>query len=233
VADQVAIITGAGGGIGRAIAAELDRLGFALALVGRSESTLQETARLCKETLAHLADVTDPTSLDGMIAATLQRYGRIDAVINNAGYAPLLRMEQISVEEWKKILDTNLSSVFYLCRAVWPIFIKHGGGVIVNISSESARDPFIGLGAYGAAKAGVNLLGRALAQEGAQSAIRVHTIAPGAVETEMLRGVVTKEQYPTEKTLTPAEVARVVAQCVAGDLRHTSGEVIYVHKTVA
>jgi NAD(P)-dependent dehydrogenase (short-subunit alcohol dehydrogenase family) len=76
----------------------------------------------------------------------------------------------------------------------------------------------------------LNLLGKALAAEGAQINVRVHTIAPGAVETEMLRRIASREEFPTEKTLSPADVARVIVQCVEGDLRHTSGEVIYVHK---
>jgi NAD(P)-dependent dehydrogenase (short-subunit alcohol dehydrogenase family) len=100
----------------------------------------------------------------------------------------------------------------------------------VNVSSEAARDPFAGLGAYGAAKAGVNLLGLALAREGAEIHVRVHTVASGATETAMLRSIITREQVPSEKTLEPAEVARVIVQCVRGELACTSGEVIYVHK---
>jgi len=110
---------------------------------------------------------------------------------------------------------------------------KQRGGVLVNISSAASRDPFPGLGVYGAAKAGMNLLGHALAREGDPVGIRVHTIAPGAVETSMLRSIITTEQYSQEKTLDPAEVARAVAACIDGDLRHTSGEVIHLHKRLS
>jgi NAD(P)-dependent dehydrogenase (short-subunit alcohol dehydrogenase family) len=96
----------------------------------------------------------------------------------------------------------------------------------------AARDPFPGFAAYGAAKAGLNLFGLALAREGQPINVRVHTVAPGSVETAMFRGIMSAEQWPTDKTLDPAEVARVVAACIHGDLRHTSGEVIYVHKTL-
>ena len=126
----------------------------------------------------------------------------------------------------------DLSAAFYLCRAVWKIFTGQGGGVIVNISSQAARDPFPGFAAYGAAKAGINLLGLSAAREGASSGIRVHTIAPGAVETSMLRSLLSAEQYPREKVLEPEDVAKVIGQCVRGDLRYTSGEVIYLQKTI-
>jgi NAD(P)-dependent dehydrogenase (short-subunit alcohol dehydrogenase family) len=121
--------------------------------------------------------------------------------------------------------------VFYMARAVWPMFRRQQEGVMVNISSMAARDPFAGLGAYGAAKAGVNVLSLALAREGAAMGVRVHTIAPGATETAMFRSIRTVEQYPAEKTMRPEEVARVICQCIAGDLRYTSGEVIYLNKT--
>jgi NAD(P)-dependent dehydrogenase (short-subunit alcohol dehydrogenase family) len=104
--------------------------------------------------------------------------------------------------------------------------------VIVNISSLAARDPFPGFAAYGAAKAGLNLLGLSLAREGDPHNIRVHTIAPAAVETAMFRKLMDEAQYGRDKTLDPADIARVVAQCVAGDLRYTSGEVIYVRKSL-
>jgi NAD(P)-dependent dehydrogenase (short-subunit alcohol dehydrogenase family) len=103
--------------------------------------------------------------------------------------------------------------------------------VIVNVSSAASRDPFPGLGVYGAAKAGLNVLGLALAREGEPYGIRVHTIAPSATETGMFRGIMSTEQVPPEKVMAPEDVARVIAECVSGELRHTSGEVIYLHKT--
>ena len=231
MAEKAAIITGAGGGIGRAIALEMCRDGYRVALVGRKREPLEETAGICSDVLVHPADVTDPAAVDRLVAECLEYFGRVDLIVNNAGFAPLVGIDQITPQVWRQIIDTNLSAAVYMCRGVWPIFRRQGGGVIVNISSESARDPFVGLGAYGAAKAGLNLLGQALAQEGAAHNIRVHTVAPGAVETPMLRQIVGTEQLPTENTLSPDDVARMVRQCVSGELRHTSGEVIYIHKT--
>lgn len=229
--DQpAAIVTGAGRGIGRATAEELARLGYRLTLMGRSEASLQETAGIIGGATVIVGDVARPEDVRRAVQQTLDAYGRIDALVNNAGYAPVRTIEQMTIETWREVMDTNLSAAFYFCKAVWPAFKRQNAGVIVNLSSAAARDPFAGLAAYGAAKAGLNLLGLALAREGEAIGVRIHTIAPSAVETEMFRGILSANQYPTEKTLLPAEVARVIGQCVTGELRHTSGEVIYLHK---
>jgi NAD(P)-dependent dehydrogenase (short-subunit alcohol dehydrogenase family) len=231
--SSVAIITGAGSGIGRATAIELAKShGHRVALCGRRRGPLEETARLSGDGLVIEGDVSKADDVARLVEQTLAEFGRIDVIVNNAGFAPVRTVEELSVDEWRSILDTNLSAAFFVIKAVWPIFKRQGGGVIVNISSLAARDPFAGLGAYGAAKAGLNLLSLALAREGAADHIRVYTVAPGAVETQMLRGIVSREQLPADQTLDPADVARVIAQCAVGDLRYTSGEVIWVHKMV-
>ena len=234
--QPVAIITGAGRGIGRAVAIQLSRRKYQPALIARTPHELLETAKQCG-TISDPAsavlpcDVADAGNIEKVVRTILDRFGRVDALVHCAGVAPQRGIEEMSPKEWREIIDVNLSAVFHFCRLLWPHWKKQGGGVAVNVSSYAARDPFAGLGAYGAAKAGVNLLGLALAREGAAANIRIHTVAPAATETAMFRSLLTKEQYPTEKTLDPAEVARVIVQCVCGDLACTSGEVIYVHKT--
>lgn len=231
--QPVAIITGAGRGIGRAAAAELGRRGYALALAARGRDDLEETARLAGDgALCLPTDVTDPAQVERLVRETLGRFGRVDAVVNNAGLAPVRSIVEMTPAEWREVIDTNLSAAFYLTRAAWPALARQGGGVVVNVSSAAARDPFAGFAAYGAAKAGLNLFGLSAAREGEKVGVRVHTIAPAAVETAMFRGLMTPQQYPTEKTLDPSDVARIIADCVTGALRYTSGEVIYVHKTV-
>jgi NAD(P)-dependent dehydrogenase (short-subunit alcohol dehydrogenase family) len=228
VSDAVAIITGAGGGIGRAAALELARRGYQLALVGRTEKTLRETSQaVSRDALVIRADVTRVDEVDAIVEQVTKRFGRIDVLVNNAGMAPVLSIEQTTPQIWHQVIDTNLSAVFYLCRACWPVFKKQRSGVVVNISSAAAKDPFNGFLAYGAAKAALNNFGISLAREGAAIGVLVHTIAPGAVETPMLRGILSAEQFPSENTLAPADVARVVGQWASGDLRHTSGQVIW------
>ena len=230
--SPVALITGAGRGIGRAAALELARAGYDLSLVARSSTDLGETARLAGRGMVVPMDVTDPEAVESCVTNTVYEYGRLDAIVHCAGLAPVKSIGEMSVAQWREVLETNLSAAFYLCRAGWPQFRRQNSGVVVNISSEASRDPFPGFAAYGAAKAGVNLLGRSAAREGQEFGVRVHTIAPAAVETGMFRQILTHDLYPSEKTLSPEDVARVIVQCVRGDLAHTSGEVIYLHKTL-
>ena len=231
--EPVAVITGAGGGIGQAIALALAGAGYRVVLAGRDREAIDETLRACNSHgIAVPTDVTRPPEVERLVSAALDRFGRIDALVNNAGFAPVRPIRDMTVDEWQAVIDTNLSAAFYATRAAWPAFERQGGGVVVNISSAAARDPFPGFAAYGAAKAGLNLLGLSAAREGAAAGVRVHTIAPGAVETGMFRRIMSPEQWPAEKTLDPADVAAVVLQCVRGDLRHASGEVIYLNKTV-
>jgi 3-oxoacyl-[acyl-carrier protein] reductase len=229
---RVALVTGAGRGIGRAVSIELSARGYAVGVIARTESDLRDTASQIEDSQILAADVSKSDSVSEVVAKCVEKFGRIDALVHCAGVAPILKIEETRDEQWHEIIDTNLSAAFYLARAVWPIFKRQQGGVIVNISSLAARDPFVGFTAYGAAKAGINTLGLSLAREGGPLGISVHTIAPGATETGMFRKLMSREQFPVEKTLDPAQVAGVVAQCVTGELKHTSGEVIWVHKTV-
>ena len=165
-----------------------------------------------------------------------QRWFPADETLRSTAYEkllpPLVARVREAVAEWRAVIETNLSAAFYLCRAAWPAFERQGSGVVVNVSSAAARDPLAGFAAYGAAKAGLNLFGLSAAREGQRIGVRVHTIAPGATETGMFRSLPGMDQYPVAKTLDPSEVARIIGRCVAGDLRYTSGEVIYVHKTI-
>lgn len=230
----VAIITGAGRGIGRATAIELRGLEYRVALVSRTERDLRETDELCgRESLVIAADVSVPKAADTIVSRALERFGRIDALVNAAGHAPVLDFEATTPQLWREVIDANLSSAFYLSRAVWPTYRKRGGGVIVNLSSFAARDPFPRFAAYSAAKAGLNLLTLSLAREGAPLGIRVHAIAPAAVETQMFRKILSHDEFPTAKALSPREVAAVIGKCVSGEMRHASGEVIWLQKTAS
>jgi NAD(P)-dependent dehydrogenase (short-subunit alcohol dehydrogenase family) len=176
------------------------------------------------------ADVSKPDDAQKIIDQTISSFGRIDTVINNAGTAPVLSIEELTPQSWRDVIDTNLSAAFYLCHAAWSTLKRQKSGVIVNISSMAARDPFPGFLAYGAAKAGLNNFGLSLAREGAEIGVRVHTIALGAVETPMLRNILSTKELSSDNTLQPADVARIVGQCVVGDLRYTSGEVIWLSR---
>lgn len=230
--QPVAILTGAGRGIGRATAVELARAGYRLVLAARSEAELQETARLAGDGLVVPTDVSKSEAVESLVGRAVEAFGRIDAIVNTVGVAPVVSIAQMSPAQWREVIDVNLSAAFYLCHSAWAVFERQGGGVVVNVSSLASRDPFAGFAAYGAAKAGLNLLGLSAAREGERIGVRVHTVAPGAVETDMFRQIATPQQWPPEKTLAPVDVARVIVDCVKGDLRYTSGEVIFVRKTL-
>ena len=230
--EPVAIVTGAGRGIGRATAIELVRAGFAVALLARTDTDLIETARLAgsAKCLVIPTDVADSARVGAAVTHTIERFGRVDAVVNCAGHAPMLGLEETTDKQLREVFEINLLSAFYLCRAAWPFFRRQKRGAAVLVSSEAARDPFPGFSAYGAAKAGVNSLGLSLAREGAEIGVHVHVVAPGATETGMLRSLFTAEQFPTEKALDPVDVARVIVSCIRGEMMHSSGEVIYLHR---
>jgi 3-oxoacyl-[acyl-carrier protein] reductase len=228
----VAIVTGAGRGIGRATAVELAQAGYRLMLVARNEEELKETARLTGGGLVAVADVRKFEQVRQVVESTMQAYDAVHAVIHCAGLAPVRSIADMSPQEWADVIETNLSAAFYLCHSVWHIFERQRCGVVVNVSSESARDPFPGFAAYAAAKAGLHLFGLSAAREGQAIGVRVHTVAPSAVETSMFRAICSEEDYPREKALDPADVAKVIVQCVRGELRYTSGEVIYLHKVM-
>ncbi|HUO10883.1 MAG TPA: SDR family oxidoreductase [Phycisphaerae bacterium] len=237
MANRTAIVTGAGTGIGRATALRLARQGFAVALVGRTAATLEWVAReivaMRGESMVVVADVSKWDAVEGMVRAVVQRWGRVDVLVNNAGMAPSVAVAEMEPALWREILDANLSSAFYATRAVWGVMQKNGGGaggVIVNISSMAAKDPFPGLGAYAVAKIGVNMLSLASAREGDAVGIRVVAIAPGAVETQMLRKLVDEKSLGAEHVMAPDDVAAAILDVVDGSLRHCSGETIYLHR---
>lgn len=229
--NPVAIITGAGRGIGRAAAVELSSRGYDCVLVARTRDPLDAVARELKtRSLVAPADVTDFDAVQKVVAEALAKFGRLDAIVNNAGLAPARSIGETDIETWHAVINTNLSSAFYFAKAGWEA-LKLSRGAIVNIGSEASRDPFPGFLAYASAKAGLNSLTQVLHREGREFGIRAYCVAPAAVETGMFRALVSEDQYGPDKTLAPADVARAIAGCIAGDLRHASGETIYLHRT--
>jgi len=233
----VAIVTGAASGIGRATAMKLSSMGYAVALAGRTAETLEEVAREIGigggKAMVVVADCSKRPQVEGMIERVVKAWERIDALVNCVGVAPSCSIVAVSDDEWHEVLETNLSSVFYATRAVWPVMSGQKAGVIVNISSMAAKDPFPGLGAYAVAKSGVNMLTLVTAREGASVGIRVHCVAPGAVETPMLRKFLAGAPIDEGFVLAPADIAAVVADAVQGSLHHCSGDTIYVHRSPA
>ena len=229
----VAIVTGASSGVGRDAALLLAEAGYAVALLARRAEKLNETAQQITEqtptasVTCQPTDVTDPEAAQRAVEAVLDAHGRVDALVNAAGDAPLQPIEKISDEVYRRCIDSNLSGVVYLTRAVWPTLQKQRSGCIVNISSMASIDPFKGFNIYAAAKAGVNLFTRCCADE-ARGQVKAVAVAPGAIETPMLRANFSEKALPKDKTLDPSEVAQVVVDCITGRREFTNGETIQV-----
>ncbi len=190
-AGKTTIITGASRGIGRAIAVDFARLGADVALVGRDTHALEETAGLCANArpgaVAELfaGDVTDPASVERIAAATLERFGRIDCAIANAGQSVDGLLVRLKRETLDQLIDANLKSAFYLCAAVAKPMMKQRSGAIVLVTSIVGIMGNAGQAAYAASKAGLIGLCKSLAKELGSRNIRVNAVAPGLIETAM------------------------------------------------
>lgn len=229
---RVAVITGAGRGIGRAAAECFARAGWNVAGCARSDAQLAETRNLIERAgagaLVAPVDVTDRTAVGAFIDRIVAELGRIDLWVNNAGVAPLAAVAEMAPADFDTLTAVNITAVFDCCRAVWPVMKRQGGGVIVNISSVASVDPFPGFAAYGASKAWVNIFSKALANEGRADRIRVYAVAPGAVETPLLRGLF--PDIPADETLDPETVAGTIELLADPRAAHASGSIVFVRQ---
>jgi NAD(P)-dependent dehydrogenase (short-subunit alcohol dehydrogenase family) len=225
---STAIVTGAGSGVGRATALGLAQVGWRVALVGRTESKLLDTAKACKGAVVITADLTDPAACRQVVADALEGLGQLDAVAHIAGDAPNMPIAQLTGDVVQRCLATNIAATANLTAAAWPTFAAQGRGMFVNVSSMASLDPFPGFSIYAAAKVAVNLFTRCTAQEGAANGIQAVCVAPGAVETPMLRAVFDESMIPKDKALDPRDVARVITDCITGARRFQPGETIVV-----
>jgi len=229
MSKKVAIVTGASSGIGRACAEQLSEKGFALALIGRREAPLIDVGEaIAGDSLVVTADVGSPSAAGMIVRTVMDEFGRIDALVNNAGYAPLTEIEDTTAEELERVYEVNTLGAGRLILEVWPVMKRQGSGAIVNVSSMATLDPFPGFFAYAGAKAGVELMARSCAKEGAEHGIVAYAVAPGAVETPMLRNIIDEEMMPPDRTLAPEDVASVIVACVMGERPEASGETIRV-----
>jgi NAD(P)-dependent dehydrogenase (short-subunit alcohol dehydrogenase family) len=181
---KVALVTGGSRGIGFAIAEALVARGGRAAVTGRTAADLDRARdRMGDGLLTIKADVRDPEAAARAVAQTAERFGGLDILVNNAGVGKFAPVSELSVADWQATLETNLSGVFYCCRAALPHLRTRGGGWIINISSLAGKNAFAGGAAYCASKAGLNQFSEALMQEVRQEDIRVSYIMPGSVAT--------------------------------------------------
>lgn len=235
---QVALVTGAGRGIGRAVALELARAGADLVLSARTQAQLEEVAdeirALGRRALVAVGDLSQAGPVEAVVAQALKEFGRIDILVNNAGMtrdAVLLRMKE---EDWDQVLQVNLRSAFLCTRAVSKGMLKQRSGRIINISSVIGLMGNSGQANYAASKAGLCGFTRSVARELASRGITVNAVAPGYIETEMTRDLPEKarewilDRIPMGFLGQPEDVARMVRFLSAPETRYVTGQVFNV-----
>jgi len=242
----VALITGGSSGIGLATAHRLGALGMRLALVARTEARLEQAATSIAEaadgdtpeiTLIS-ADMADPEAAADAVEAAIERFGRLDHLVLNAGVAPLKPIGSTGINAIRNTFDVNAIGPAAMIEAAWPHFkarfAEYDGdsppATIVGVSTLGTADPFPGFFAYAASKAAINSYARSIAKEGEAIGVRGYAVAPGAVETPMLRGLFNTDMVPESVCVTPDDVAELIAGCIAGAYKDQNGQTIFISR---
>jgi len=211
---KTAIITGGTRGIGRAIVERLIEEGLTVTFCGRSEeSVLRASAELSKKfpgkAFGISCDVSKLDDVKALFAFATEKLGRIDILVNNAGVGLFAPVEQLSPEQWHRMIDLNLSGVYYCCHEAIPRMKASGGGYIINISSLAGKNPFAGGAGYNATKFGLNGFSEAMMLDHRKDDIRVSYIMPGSVDTKF------SSDSPATWKIAPEDIAEVVVMLAA------------------
>jgi NAD(P)-dependent dehydrogenase (short-subunit alcohol dehydrogenase family) len=195
--DKIAIVTGAGSGIGRACALALAREGATVALVGRRKSLLEEVAReIGASALVLAADISKKDEIDRIVEHTVARFGGLNVLLNNAGVLHIGTAEQITEEQWDETFNVNVRALWLLSRAVLPQMRKTGGGSIINMASVLGINGARNRASYAPSKGAVVLLTKCMAVDHGHEHIRVNAICPSFVETELTAAVINQAPDP-------------------------------------
>lgn len=208
---RVALITGAGGGIGRAIAIRLAADNMKLVLVGRTESKLIETKKLIPDAEACIitGDLLDPAFPKDCIQQAVAAFGRLDVLVNNAGLAQSQPFESITAEEYDRIMNTNVKAPFLLTQAALPHLRASDFATVINIASVTAHKGYPLQSVYSASKHALIGMSKSLANEVYKEGIRVHVISPGGVFTDMVR--ISRPDLSEEGMILPEDIAEIAA----------------------
>ena len=233
--SPIAILTGGGSGIGRATAMQLAAAGWRVAIVGRRGAKLEETRTMIAQQRANAKvlpitlDIEQPEAAAMIIRTASNTWGhRIDAIINNSALLLPGPISRATDDAALQSFAVNVFAPLRLMREAWPIMAQHGGGRIINVSSLASVDPFPGLGVYGMTKSALEGLTRAINKEGRPQRVLAFNILLGAVETDMLRSVVSENQVPRGQAMDPHAVARVIVACAGGQRDRDAGKPIMV-----
>jgi len=214
--QKTAIITGAGKGIGKALAIKLASIGYNVVIAARNKAEISAVAQICEDegvsALPVVTDVTNEESVELLFESAQEKFGRIDLLVNNAGMGIFKPLAETSLEDWNKVISTNLTGSFLCARKAFEIMKTCGGGTIVNIASVVGIKGYPNQGAYTASKHGMVGLTKVLAEEGREFKIRAHVICPGGVATEMVRQ--SRPDLDPEEIIQPEDVADLLEYLV-------------------
>lgn len=224
LAGQTALVTGGSKGIGKAICLALAKEGANVVIAARNESEIKGTIDKLKamgsKALAIRTDVRSEEDVRRLISMTIDKCGRLDILINNAGVAYKKRLEETTLEEYDKIMDTNLKGVFLCTKYAIPYIRESKNGKIINISSVGGLHGLPDFSVYCASKFGVNGITESIAAE-LEGEIKVYAVCPGAVDTDMYRSI-----YSDRPPLKPEHIAEKILELASPDSRVTSGKII-------
>ena len=210
--DRVAIITGSGSGIGKATALALAQEGMKIVLCGRTVSKLEETAKLVEEAggkaLIVSGDLRDESYIIRIVDETMEAFGRIDVLINNAGVSLAKPVVDCTAEEFDQIMDTNMKAPFLLCKYSIPHMRKSDCGTIINIASVVGHKGYVNQSLYGASKHAITGFTKVLAKEVQEDGIRVHLLSPGGVYTELVANV--RPDLDPTYLIKPVDIADII-----------------------
>ena len=234
--DQVAIVTGGGQGIGRALCKAFAREGAAVVVADIDLAQAQNTVQLLKASeataFAIQTDVSSATAIKALVNTVLDRFSRIDILINNAGLGLFRSVEACSEEEWDRVLNVNLKGPFLLSKAVMPILKAQQSGTIINMVSVAGKTGGVVAGApYSVSKAGLECLTKALARELAPYRVRVNGIAPGIIDTPMAahHPPAFIEAIPLGEKGRPEDIAAAALFLASENARHITGEILDIN----
>jgi len=237
---KVALVTGAGGGLGRAHARVLAAEGAGLVITDIDpraiERTAEELASCGHEAVAQVHDVSSPRDWQRVVAAAMDRFGHVDVLVNNAGILLLKPLEETEDAEWDRVMAVNSKSVFLGCKYILPAMRKAGGGSIVNVSSAYGLQGAPGCAAYVTSKGACRMLTKAAASDLAKFNIRVNSLHPGVVATEMTRDLLTTPESIRlalgstilDRPAQPDEVAAAVLFLASADSSYMTGSEVVV-----
>lgn len=236
--DKVAIITGAGRGIGQATAVKFAQEGAKVVVCDLTPESVEETLALCKETrgeaMGYAADVRDMKSLQGMVEATLARWGRVDCLVNNAGIVADAQLKNMTEDQFDNVIEINLKGVFNCTKAVVDTMLAQQSGVILNSSSIVGLYGNFGQTNYAASKFGVIGMVKTWARELGRKGIRANAVCPGYIATSILGSIPEKvlnaleEKVPMGRLGRPEEIANTFAFLASDEASYINGAVIEV-----